>query len=142
MEITHKTKNIKIAPRKLRLVTDAIMHQKAELALGKLGVVNKKAAPLVAKSLKSAIQVAKDNNLNSDSLVIQRIYCDEGMKLKRMVGCSRGRMARIMKHYSHLSIVLQGENKVATKKAIKKVDTKIAKSVEKNEVATNNEVEA
>lgn len=142
MEITHKTKNIKIAPRKLRLVTDAIMHQNASVALGNLGVVNKKAAPLVAKSLKSAIQVAKDNNLNSDSLVVQRIFCDEGMKLKRMVGCSRGRMARIMKHYSHLSIVLKGENKVAVKKAIKKVDTKVAKTDLPAEAATNNEVEA
>ena len=142
MEITHITRNIRVAPRKLRLVTDAIMHQNANTAMGSLGVVNKKSAPLVAKSLKSAIQVAKDNNLNPDTLVIQRIFCGEGMKLKRSVGCSRGRMARITKHYSHLSIVLVGESRVAAKKAAKKNDNTTAKTVEAKEASSTNEIEA
>lgn len=123
MEITHKTHNLRIAPRKLRLVADKIRHMKADHAMGLLPLVVNKGAQLAQKSLKSAIQVAKDNNLNPDSLIIQGIWCDEGMKLKRVIHRSRGRMAPIRKHYSHLSIVLVGEpaGRVSRRKTAEKV---------------------
>jgi large subunit ribosomal protein L22 len=109
MEITHRTHNLHIAPRKLRLVADQVRHMNAIKASGVLPLVINKGGHLIEKSLKSAIQVAKDNNLNPDTLTIQRIWCDEGIKLKRVIHRSRGRMAPIKKHYSHLSIVLKGE---------------------------------
>jgi large subunit ribosomal protein L22 len=109
MEITHRTNNLRIAPRKLRLVADQIRYFDANKAIGVLNVVPNKGAGLIAKSLKSAIQVASDNNLDISSLVIQRVFVDEGMSLKRMTSRSRGRMSRITKKYSHLSLVLKGE---------------------------------
>jgi len=109
MEITHRTNNLRIAPRKLRLVADKLRHQNTDQALGMLPLVVNKGAGLLEKSLKSAVQVAKDNNLDPSTLVIQRIWCDEGPKLKRMIGHSRGRMSMIMKKFSHVSIVLKGE---------------------------------
>jgi large subunit ribosomal protein L22 len=109
MELTHRTHNLKIAPRKLRLVIDQLRYMNAQKALGELPLVINKGAGLAAKSLKSAVQVAKDNDLNPETLVIQQIWADEGMKLKRIIGHSRGRMSPIRKHYSHLSIVLTGE---------------------------------
>jgi len=109
MEITHRTHNLHIAPRKLRLVADQVRYMNANQATGVLPLVINKGGHLIEKSLKSAIQVAKDNNLDLNTLVIQRIWCDEGMKLKRVISRSRGRMAPIRKHYSHLSIVLKGE---------------------------------
>ncbi|MEI6477869.1 MAG: 50S ribosomal protein L22 [bacterium] len=116
MEITHKTKNLRIAPRKLRLVVDKIRHQNAEQAVGILGLVPNRGGELIQKSLKSAIQVAKDKNLDASTLVIQRAYADEGMTLKRLIGHSRGRMSRISKKYSHLSIVLSGTEQVRARR--------------------------
>ena len=109
MEILHRTHNIKIAPRKLRLVADSIRYMSALAALETLPLVINKASVHLEKSLKSAVQVAKDRDLDPSTLKIQQIFCDEGMKLKRMIGHSRGRMASIHKHSSHLSIVLIGE---------------------------------
>lgn len=108
-EITHVTRNLRIAPRKLRLVADKMRHMPANHAMEVLPLVVNKGARLAEKSLKAAIEVAKDRNLNPNTLVIQRVWCGEGMKLKRIIGHSRGRMAPIHKHYSHLSIVLKGE---------------------------------
>lgn len=109
MEILHRTHNLKIAPRKLRLVADKMRHQDADKALASLPLYLQKAAGMIQKSLKAAVMAAKDQNLEPATLVIQRIWCDEGMKLKRMVMKSHGQSTRIMKHHSHLSIVLKGE---------------------------------
>ena len=116
MEITHRTNNLRIAPRKLRLVADTMRYQNALRALEMLPLVPNRGADLLFRSLKSAVQVAKDNNLDDTGLVIQRIWCDEGKPLKRQVMHSRGRAAMIMKKYSHLSIVLIGEPKTKTTK--------------------------
>lgn len=109
MEISHRTHNLKIAPRKLRLVADKMRYMGALKALDVLPLVINKGAGLAFKSLASAVQVAKDKDLQPDSLVIQQVWVDEGMKLKRVIGRSRGQMSPIKKHYSHLSIILTGE---------------------------------
>jgi large subunit ribosomal protein L22 len=123
MELTHHTRNIRIAPRKLRLVVEQVKHMPVGKAIGILPLVNKGGATHVLKSLKAAVDVAKEKNYDLDSLVIQRIFCDEGTAMKRMMHHSRGRSAMIMKKYSHLSIVLKGEQAVKAKKAAKTVKT-------------------
>ena len=120
MELTHRTNNIRIAPRKLRLVADQIKYKSAKQALSVLPLVVNRGALIIAKSLKAAITTAQDQNLDVDSLVIQRIWCDEGMKLKRMIGHSRGRMSKIEKKYSHLSIVLKGDQATRSRKRVAK----------------------
>lgn len=124
MEITHKTHNLRIAPRKLRLVSDQMRYQSAENALRLLPLILNKGAGLLYKSLKSAIEVAKDNQLDPSNLVIQRVWCDEGRKLKRSIHHSRGRSSMIMKQSSHLSIVLKGEPKVRAKKKTNSTEEK------------------
>ena len=116
MEITHRTNNVRIAPRKLRLVADQMRHQNVATALGVLPLVTNRGAEILYKSLNAAIDVAKDRNLDLGSLVIQRVWCDEGRKLKRSIHHSRGRSAMIMKQSSHLSIMLKGEPKARTRK--------------------------
>lgn len=113
MEISHRTHNLRIAPRKLRLVADKVRHNSAEQVLGMLPLVINKGAGLLYSSLKSAVQVAVDNNLDPASLTIQRIWCDQGRTLKRSVSKSHGRMTPVSKMSSHLSIVLKGEPRAA-----------------------------
>ena len=116
MEVTHVTHNLRIAPRKLRLVVDKIRHLQASQALEVLPLVVNKGAALTYKSLASAMQVAQDRNLSKESLVIQRVWCDEGRVLKRAVSRSKGRTLPIMKRSSHLTIVLKGDEATRTRR--------------------------
>ncbi|HSI20646.1 MAG TPA: 50S ribosomal protein L22 [Verrucomicrobiae bacterium] len=109
IEIQHTTRSIRVAPRKMRLVVDKVRHLPAKDAMALLPLIPKRGAIHIQKSLKAAIEAAKDKNLNPDTLVIQRIYADEGTALKRIISRSRGRATGIMKKYSHLTIVLKGE---------------------------------
>ena len=116
-EITHHTRSIRIAPRKLRLVVDKIRHLTTEEALDVLPLVSKRGALPIAKAVKAAVEAAKDANLDPATLVIQRAWIDEGRALKRVIKFSRGRSGMIMKKYSHIGLVLKGEEKVRSKRA-------------------------
>lgn len=131
-ELKHHTRNIRIAPRKLRLVVDQVRHLPANKALDVLPLVTKRGALHVAKSLKAAIAAAKDKDLNLETLVIQRIWADEGMVMKRVISGSRGRANRIMKPHSHLTIVLKGESGAPVK--VKKKAEKAAEPAAEAEV--------
>ena len=76
MELTHNTRNLSITPRKLRLVADQMRYKTAGQAVAMLPLMPQKAAGIMLKSLKSAVQVAKDNDLEPESLVIQRVWCN------------------------------------------------------------------
>lgn len=133
-ELSHHTRNIRISPRKLRLVVDKVRHLSAEKALAMLPLVEKGGAIHVQKSLKAAIAAAADKDLSAESLVIQRIWADEGTALKRIITRSRGRSTGIMKKYSHLTIVLKGDTATrAPKRASKKVESIPAESVVEEE---------
>jgi large subunit ribosomal protein L22 len=107
----------------MRLVVDKVRHLSADKALAILPHVPKRGAIHVEKSLKAAIEAAKDQNLSLDTLVIQRIWADEGAAMKRVIGHSRGRMSGIMKKYSHLTIVLKGETAGKKTKPAKTTET-------------------
>lgn len=124
LELTHTTRRLRLAPRKVRVVIDKIRHMPAQKALDVLPFVNRGAAPQIAKSVKAAIMAAKDANMNPDTLVIQRAWCDEGSSLKRGIMYSRGRSAVMMKKYSHITLVLTGEPAVKGKRSAKKTEEK------------------
>lgn len=122
-EITHHTRNIRIAPRKMRLVIDQVRHMQVEHALRVLPLVNKRGAEPIMKAVKAAMHAAIDQNLDPASLVIQQAWVDEAKALKRSIKFSRGRSGMIMKKYSHIGLVLKGEPKVrASKKKTTKVE--------------------
>jgi large subunit ribosomal protein L22 len=115
-QITHNTRGLRIAPRKLRLVVAKVRHMSADRAMQLLALLPQKGAPMVQRAIKSAIYAALDQNLDESTLVVQRIHVDEGTALKRLIKHSRGRSSMIMKKYSHLIVVLAGETKVASPK--------------------------
>lgn len=122
MEITHRTNNLRIAPRKLREVADKVRYQKVGAALSILPLLDRKGATLIYKSLKSALQMAEDHNVSPEKLVIQRIWCDEGPAYKRAISRSHGMRSPIMKKMSHLSIVLKGEELAKRRQKAKATD--------------------
>ncbi len=103
-----KARYLRIAPRKVRQVTQCIRGQKAEIALINLQNMNKKAARLVGKVLKSAIANAEQNEFMGavDELVVSRACVDEGPTLRRFRPRAMGRAAKIRKRTSHITVVV------------------------------------
>jgi len=100
--------NLRISPRKVRLVADLIRGKKVEEARNILKFTVKRAARPLEKLLSSAATNAKHNfQLEEESLFVQEIRVDKGRTLKRFRPVSRGRTAPIAKRTSHITIVLE-----------------------------------
>jgi large subunit ribosomal protein L22 len=100
----------KISPFKAREVTREIQGLPALEALAQLKFIPKKAAPLIAKTLKSAIANAEqNNNLRPEVLVIKEAVIGEAPTLNRITPKARGSAGPIRKRTSHIRIVLTDE---------------------------------
>jgi len=128
MEVKAKLSYLRIAPRKVRLVTDLIKGKKVEKAQGILNFTTKKAAQPVLKLLNSALASAINNfQMQESNMYISKVLVNEGPKLKRWRARARGRSFAIQKKTSHITIVLQETEKAPRmkKKKAKKVVTSI-----------------
>ena len=103
-------KNLRISPQKLNLVLGMIRKKKADLALSKLQFSKKRISKDVEKALKSVISNAENNHsLDIDKLYVKEAYVGKGIVMKRFHARARGRGARILKPFSHLTIILSEE---------------------------------
>ncbi len=105
-------KNVRISPRKARLVTDHIRGRSVPEARTILAFTQRHAAVEVEKVLRSAVANAESNPAllwNGDDLVVHAVFVDEGPTLKRWRARARGRTSRIMKRTCHITVqVAQG----------------------------------
>ena len=151
MEVKAIAKNIRISPKKVRLVVDQIKNRKPQDAVKILDFVNKRSAPAVKKAIMSAIANAKNNYaLDEGSLVFKQISASKGLMFKRFRPVSRGRVHHILKRASHLTVVLEGEEKKKlsdvskvskeTKESVSqsKLENKSAKKVKEEKNGTKN----
>ncbi len=107
MEIKAKARNIKISPRKVRLVIDVVRGLKVDSALSQLRFVSKKAVIPVTKLINSAIANAVNTyDLDKSNLFVKEIRVDEGVTMKRWMPRARGRATPLRKRTSHINIVL------------------------------------
>ena len=103
-------KNLRISPQKLNLVLGMIRKKKADLALSKLQFSKKRISKDVEKALKSVISNAENNHsLDIDKLYVKEAFVGKGIVMKRFHARARGRGARILKPFSHLTIILSEE---------------------------------
>ncbi|MBA4782385.1 MAG: 50S ribosomal protein L22 [Rhizobiales bacterium] len=101
-------KMIRVSPQKLNLVAQLIRGKKAAAALADLTFSTKRIAGDVKKTLESAIANAENNHqLDVDNLVVAEAYVGKAMVMKRFRARARGRGARILKPFSHLTIVVR-----------------------------------
>lgn len=118
MVITAKLRNLRIAPRKVRLIADLIRGKQVEKAQAILQFSVKRGANPLLKLLNSAVASAKRKDLDPAQLYVSRITVDEGPKLKRWRARARGQAYEIQKKTSHINIILSEIKK--TKKKAKK----------------------
>lgn len=109
-------RSLRIAPRKMRLVTNLVKDMRLNDAVTQLQFTNKKGAKMLQKLLQSAAANAEHNfSLNRDGLFIKTITCDMGPVLKRSFPRARGSAFMIRRKLSHVNVVLE-EREVKAKK--------------------------
>jgi len=100
-------RNIRVAPRKARLVVDLIRGKNVVRAMAQLSTLRNRAAQPVMKVLQSAIANAEHNEAaDVDELSVTRIYVDEGLTMKRIRPRAKGRADRILKRTCHITLAV------------------------------------
>jgi large subunit ribosomal protein L22 len=105
--ISAKLNYFRMMPRKLRIVAKAFKKKSVAEAERELLFLNKKAAKVILKLLKSAISTAKNRGYQTEDLYIKNIIVQEGpKKLRRFYPKARGAVGKIIKKLSHIEIIL------------------------------------
>jgi large subunit ribosomal protein L22 len=119
MEWNATLKNLRISPRKARLVVDAVRGKSVREAILILDTVHKKSSLPVKKLIQSAVANAKkQDSVLESQLKVEKIYVDAGMTLKRFRPRAFGRAYTIRKRSSHISLTL-GELDIVKKRKLK-----------------------
>lgn len=109
---TFQDKNLKISPRKLRLLVNSVKKLSPVETVARLQFVNTNSSRLFRKVLSSAIATAK-NNYQADpvTLKFEHLLVNEGQKIKRMDKSHGSHFARgvKVKRHSRLVIILSGK---------------------------------
>ena len=109
-EVTATAKNVGASTKRLRPIVDQVRGRTVNEALDTLGLLSSPWAREVVKVVKSAAANAENNLLmNPDSLVIVKIVADQARSLKRSRPRARGRLGRITKRSSHITVVVNEE---------------------------------
>ena len=99
---------LRVSPQKLNLVAQLIRGRKASAALADLQFSRKRIAVDVKKCLESAIANAENNHdLDVDDLVVAEAHVGKAMVMKRWSPRGRGRSGKILKPFSHLTIIVR-----------------------------------
>ena len=99
--------DVRVTPRKARLVIDLVRGKDVNVALGILANVNKAASPIVAKVIKSAAANAINNfNMEEDRLYVAEIYANDGLRMKRFLPRAKGSASGLVKRTSHITCVV------------------------------------
>lgn len=118
MQVVAQLNNLRIAPRKVRLVAGLIKGKNALVAQQQLNFIIKRSSAPLTKLLQSALNNAENNfGLLKENLFVKDIIVNEGMKLKRFMPRAMGQAGPIQKKTSRVRVVL--EEKVPGLKANK-----------------------
>ena len=122
MQIKSIYRGARISAFKAREVTREIQGLPVAAALDILAFTPRKAAALIAKTLKSAISNAENNNdLRADKLVVQEATVGEGQTIKRFQPKARGSAGPIRKRTSNIRIVLTDEVAIINRQSRKRL---------------------
>ena len=107
MEARAHLKYARISPRKVKIVCDLIRGKDVTMARAILENTPKAASPLLIKLLDSASANAENNlGLDPEKLYVSETFANPGPILKRGMPRAQGRMYRINKRTSHITVVV------------------------------------
>ena len=107
-EAMAKLRMLRTSPQKLNLVAAMIRGKKVDKALTDLTFSKKRISDDVRKCLQSAIANAENNHqLDVDRLYVKEAWVGKTMVLKRFRARARGRIGRIEKPFSNLTVIVR-----------------------------------
>ena len=110
MEVQAITRNVRMSAQKMREVVRQVQGLPALQAQAVLAVVPRKGARFVAKTLKSAIANAENNNgLKPETLRIKEAVAGTAATIKRFTPKARGSAGPILKRSCHIKIILSDQ---------------------------------
>lgn len=130
---------MRIAPRKVRAVTNLLKGKDVGYALNQMEFYMKRPVLPLMKLLNSAIANAENNfNMVKSNLYIKEFLVDEGVKLKRFRPKAQGRAGEIQKKTSKVRLVLgervAGLKRQATEKKAKEKTGKVDEESSRTEI--------
>jgi large subunit ribosomal protein L22 len=109
MEVTAIARNVRISPRKMRLLADVFKKTKAVETLARLHHVDRAGSLPLSKLIASAVANAQQvHKLQPDQLTIKNIEVNGGVSFKRFRAVSRGSAHSYKRRSSHVTVVLEG----------------------------------
>ena len=134
MEYIAIAKNIKMSPRKVRLVADGVKSKRLTAAISALTVMNQRAADPIKKALDSAIANATNNfQAKKDELTIRDIIIGEGTSMKRFHFAGRGRTRPYKRRTSHIRVILSDNKKIEARSTKSETNLKLEAQNKKKE---------
>jgi large subunit ribosomal protein L22 len=110
MQVQAITKNVRMSAQKMREMVRQIQGLPALKAQAVLAFVPRKSARVVAKTLKSAIANAENNNGASvENLKVKEAVAQTATSIKRFTPKARGSAGPIIKRSCHVKIVVSDE---------------------------------
>ena len=110
MPVRAVSTNTGISVKKVKPIIDLVRGKKVDDALQVLRFLTSPVAARVAKVVKSAASNAENELLaRSSDLTIVEIFANEGPRLKRFRARARGRVAKIIRRNSHITVVVDEE---------------------------------
>ena len=110
MEVQAITRNVRMSAQKMREVVRQVQGLPALQAQAVLAVVPRKGARFVAKTLKSAIANAENNNgLKPETLRIKEAVAGTAATIRRFTPKARGSAGPILKRSCHIKTVLSDQ---------------------------------
>lgn len=106
-EVKAIARHMDVSPQKARLVCNEVRGMGVDAALDALRFMPNKSAEFVFKLVQSAAANADENyGLDSEDLVINRIFADDGPRRKSGRFAGRGRFKPLIKRSAHITVYL------------------------------------
>ena len=100
--------NVRITPRKARLVIDQVRGKDVKVALGLLKNINKAASEPVSKVIHSAAANAINNfGMDEERLYVAQIWANDGLKMRRYLPRAKGSASGLVKRTCHIYVVVK-----------------------------------
>jgi len=101
-------RDVRITPRKVRLVADLVRGKDVKEALNLLAGCNRIARDPVEKIIRSAAANATNNfGMDKDSLYVAEIQVSDGLKIKRYIPRAKGSASPIIKRNANIRITVK-----------------------------------
>jgi large subunit ribosomal protein L22 len=108
MEVKAHLGRVRVSPTKARLVVDLVRGKRLRDAQAIMRFTPNKTAFEVERLLKSVAANAENNHdLDPEDLWIKEIFVDEGPTMKRFRAKARGRVGRIHKRSSQITVIAE-----------------------------------